>query len=192
MDIRFKQILLIAWLIISPIIVLGTDYYVASTDLNVRSGAGKEYSIVYTLQKGDEVEVLYKNGEWYKIKHLGVIGYAHGRFLVSTSDNYSTIEMYFTVFFLVVGFIGLWLFKRWRFEKRREQRRDYYRNEYLQSDEWQRKRYVVLRRDNWRCVYCGAPATQVHHKRYAKIRIGKEPIDWLVSICKGCHEAQHS
>lgn len=76
-------------------------------------------------------------------------------------------------------------------EIKRQNRRDYYINEYLKSDAWKRKRYVVLKRDNWKCVYCGAPATQVHHKRYAKINIGKEPIEWLVSICKPCHERQH-
>lgn len=83
-------------------------------------------------------------------------------------------------------------FKRWRFEVERKRRRDYYRNGYLKSDEWQRKRYVVLKRDNWRCINCGEPATQVHHKRYAKRDIGKEPIKWLVSLCNSCHEAQHN
>ena len=77
------------------------------------------------------------------------------------------------------------------FEIHRKRRRDYYRDEYLKSDAWQRKRYVVMRRDNWKCVYCGAPATQVHHKRYAKYNIGKEPIDWLVSVCKACHDTIH-
>jgi 5-methylcytosine-specific restriction endonuclease McrA len=77
------------------------------------------------------------------------------------------------------------------FEVQRKRRRDYYRDEYLKSDAWQRKRYVVMRRDNWKCVYCGAPATQVHHKRYAKWNIGKEPIDWLVSVCKACHDSIH-
>ena len=70
-------------------------------------------------------------------------------------------------------------------------RREYYRNVYLKSDAWKRKRYVVLKRDNWRCVYCGGRATQVHHTRYAKRNIGKEPIEWLVSICKTCHESKH-
>lgn len=56
---------------------------------------------------------------------------------------------------------------RWLLKKKREHRRTYYRNEYLKSDDWKRKRYVVLKGDNWRCVYCGAPATQVYHKRYA-------------------------
>ena len=63
--------------------------------------------------------------------------------------------------------------------------------EYLKTDAWQRKRYVVLKRDNWICQYCGVPATQVHHKRYAKYKIGKEPIKWLVSLCKPCHDKQH-
>jgi len=84
-----------------------------------------------------------------------------------------------------------WIFKSLIFESDRRDRRDYYRDEYLKSDAWKRKRYVVLRRDNWRCVYCGGRATQVHHKRYAKRNIGKEPIEWLVSVCKSCHDSQH-
>ena len=82
------------------------------------------------------------------------------------------------------------LLKPLRFEAKRKSRRDYYR-EYLKSDEWKRKRYVVLKRDNWRCVYCGAPATEVHHLKYAKWNIGKEPIEWLVSVCKNCHNSKH-
>jgi hypothetical protein len=82
-------------------------------------------------------------------------------------------------------------FWRWLFQSERERRRDYYRNDYLKSDAWQRKRYVVLRRDNWKCVYCGGRATQVHHKKYARRNIGKEPIEWLVSVCKPCHDLQH-
>ncbi|SDF09706.1 hypothetical protein SAMN05421825_1030 [Epilithonimonas hungarica] len=94
------------------------------------------------------------------------------------------------VFILFVA-LASWLFKQWMFETQRKNRRDYYRNVYLKSEAWQRKRYVVLKRDNWRCVYCGAKATQVHHTRYAKYNIGKEPIDWLVSVCYSCHEELH-
>lgn len=96
----------------------------------------------------------------------------------------------FLILLFAIG-IGLALLNRWLFERERKRRRDYYRNTYLKSEEWQRKRYVVLKRDGWRCVYCGAKATEVHHKRYAKYNIGKEPIDWLVSICKGCHYKEH-
>ncbi|WP_350101702.1 HNH endonuclease [Fulvivirga sp.] len=85
-----------------------------------------------------------------------------------------------------------WLFDRLIFIIKRNRRRNYYRNVYLQSDDWKRKRYVVLKRDNWTCVYCGSKATQVHHKKYAKRNIGKEPIKWLVSVCDSCHEKLHS
>jgi len=90
-----------------------------------------------------------------------------------------------------IGFVVVYAFKRWVFSVKRERRRNYYREKYLKSDDWQRKRYVVLKRDNWRCVYCGAPATQVHHKKYAKRNIGREPIDWLVSVCNKCHDSLH-
>ena len=62
---------------------------------------------------------------------------------------------------------------------------------YLKSDAWKRKRYVVFKRDNWTCQECGAKATQVHHLKYAKYQIGKEPIDLLVSLCSPCHRKKH-
>ena len=90
------------------------------------------------------------------------------------------------------GSFGVWIFRQLMLEENRVQRRDYYRNVYLKSEAWQRKRYVVLKRDNWRCAYCGERATEVHHTRYAKINIGKEPIDWLISVCKSCHDKKHN
>jgi 5-methylcytosine-specific restriction endonuclease McrA len=94
------------------------------------------------------------------------------------------------VIILCIGIV-LWAFKQFLFEIKRRRRQAYYRDVYLKSDEWQRKRYVVLRRDNWCCVYCGERATEVHHKKYAKYNIGREPIKWLVSVCKNCHESIH-
>jgi 5-methylcytosine-specific restriction endonuclease McrA len=91
---------------------------------------------------------------------------------------------------VILLFVSL-VIPRLIFNIKRERRRNYYLNEYLKSDEWKRKRYVVLKRDNWRCVYCGARATQVHHKKYARKNIGREPIEWLESICNSCHESQH-
>jgi 5-methylcytosine-specific restriction endonuclease McrA len=69
-------------------------------------------------------------------------------------------------------------------------RRGYYRDVYLKSAAWNRKRYLVLKRDNFTCVHCGRTATQVHHKKYARL-IGKEPLVWLESVCKICHEKLH-
>ena len=98
----------------------------------------------------------------------------------------------FSTLIIVFFAVAFWKLNCWWFEINRKRRRDYYRNVYLKSDAWQRKRYVVFKRDNWTCQCCGERATQVHHKRYAKYNIGREPIDWLVSICKPCHEAQHN
>ena len=75
--------------------------------------------------------------------------------------------------------------------QKRKARTERYHN-YLKSDDWQRKRSVVLKRDHFRCVYCGKNATQVHHKKYAKHKIGKEPIKLLVSVCAECHKKRHS
>jgi len=90
-----------------------------------------------------------------------------------TTDDYKIIL--FGIIAVLV-YILLLRYKRNLWEIQRIERRDYYRNVYLKSDAWKRKRYVVLKRDNWKCVYCGNRATQVHHTRYAKYNIGKEPL----------------
>jgi 5-methylcytosine-specific restriction endonuclease McrA len=94
-------------------------------------------------------------------------------------------------FISLIIFILFIAFSVWLREKRRIARRDYYR-QYLKSDAWKRKRYVVLKRDNWTCQSCGTKATQVHHMKYAKYKIGKEPIKWLVSLCASCHHKIHN
>jgi len=86
---------------------------------------------------------------------------------------------------LLVGFVLLVKFAtgKWVKSRKREQGRD----EYRKSDDWQRKRALVLKRDKYRCVYCRARASHVHYKRYAQRNIGSEPIEWLVSVCERCH-----
>tara|TARA_Y100000385_G_C12579711_1_gene419936 strand:- start:152 stop:454 length:303 start_codon:yes stop_codon:yes gene_type:complete len=96
----------------------------------------------------------------------------------------------FILFIWILIIIGLILLKRWAFNVKRKRRKEYYR-QYLKTDAWKRKRYVVLKRDNWTCQYCGGKATEVHHKKYARRNIGKEPIKWLVSICRNCHQEIH-
>lgn len=94
---------------------------------------------------------------------------------------------FLTPILITVIYIIIWVW--WR-EEKRIKRKNYYRK-YLKSDAWKRKRYVVLKRDNWTCKRCGAKAEQVHHKKYAR-NIGTEPIKWLESICKDCHYKIHN
>ena len=76
-----KHILLATLLTVSPLISFAADYYKATSDLNVRTGAGKESSVSFTLQKGDEVELLSKESNWYKIKYLEKTGYVNSIYL---------------------------------------------------------------------------------------------------------------
>ena len=92
---------------------------------------------------------------------------------------------------VLIILIAVAAFNHWMRRRNPKHRRDWYRNVYLKTEEWQRKRYVVLKRDNWCCVYCGASANQVHHKSYLQRNIGNEPIEWLVSIYGPCHDAKH-
>ncbi|MDR0839998.1 MAG: SH3 domain-containing protein [Christensenellaceae bacterium] len=43
------------------------DVYAATRPLNVRSGPGTNYSIVMTLNKGDQVTRIGQDGKWYKV-----------------------------------------------------------------------------------------------------------------------------
>lgn len=52
-----------------------------STNLNVRSGAGTNYSAIGKLYAGYKVEILEKVKEWYKIKYNSLIGYCHSDYI---------------------------------------------------------------------------------------------------------------
>ena len=76
--------------------------------------------------------------------------------------------MNFVLFWIIciAALVIAYRLNQWLFNLKRKRRREYYR-EYLKSDAKKRKRYVVLKRDNWTCQYCGDNATEVHHKKYA-------------------------
>jgi 5-methylcytosine-specific restriction endonuclease McrA len=53
---------------------------------------------------------------------------------------------------------------------------------------WRRLREQVLARDRHRCVVCGRPATQVHHRRPLVLGgAALPPLDELDSRCEECH-----
>ena len=62
--------------------VFSTDYYITTSDLNLRSGAGKNYKTLGTISKGDTVKLIDNTGKyWMKIQYHDKIGYSSKQFL---------------------------------------------------------------------------------------------------------------
>ena len=50
----------------------------------------------------------------------------------------------------------------------------------------------VLRRDGWRCQFCGAMANlEVHHQRF-RSHAGHDSEENLLTLCVSCHAEMHS
>ncbi len=51
--------------------------------LNLRSGPGTAHPILMQMYNDDWVDVLASSGNWREVRHQsGVVGWAHGRYLV--------------------------------------------------------------------------------------------------------------
>ena len=67
---------------------------------------------------------------------------------------------------------------------------------FYKSKEWDKVRNYVLMRDKYKCVICGRPAQEVHHKEHLSpdniwdVTVTLNP-DNLISLCKDCHFEQH-
>jgi len=108
-----RQILLVTLLTVSPLISFATDYYIATSDLNVRTGAGTAYSVSFTLRKGDEVELLSNENNWYKIRYLGKTGYAYPKYLKfsrTVPDTKSNTPQQIVNALLIGSYVSLALF----------------------------------------------------------------------------------
>ncbi len=64
---------------------LDNQYY-STTTLNVRSGAGTKYPVLFVLNKGDNVELISNHSRWFKINFEGDIGYVSGKYLKPKSS----------------------------------------------------------------------------------------------------------
>jgi hypothetical protein len=64
------------------------QYLVNSKTLNMRSGAGKENTIIAVLSMGDELKVLEKNENgWWSVEHNGLQGYVFSQLLVKDPNS---------------------------------------------------------------------------------------------------------
>lgn len=61
--------------------------------------------------------------------------------------------------------------------------------ELLKDPRWQKKRLLILARDEWRCQECfdDRSTLHVHHRRYTGSKPWEAPDEDLVTLCEGCH-----
>jgi 5-methylcytosine-specific restriction endonuclease McrA len=56
-----------------------------------------------------------------------------------------------------------------------------------EPNDYRELRRKVLKRDGWRCQYCGSMQNlQVHHRQFRN-QLGADEEDNLITLCKGCH-----
>ena len=61
----------------------------------------------------------------------------------------------------------------------------------LAPEPYDQLRKQVLRRDGWRCQFCGSRHNlQVHHKKLRSQQGSDDELN-LITLCAGCHENLH-
>jgi TM2 domain-containing membrane protein YozV len=83
---------IILMLAFSYIEVLAENLFVTTVDLNLRSGAGKNYESIIVITKGDTVGLLEQGDYWAKIKYNDIVGYSAKQYLkeVEVIENVET------------------------------------------------------------------------------------------------------
>ena len=76
---------------------VGVVYGTGSDGLNVRSGPGSGYSIIDALWDGDEVTIVEKTDNWYKISYNGKTGYSSADFIKIKEDSNHSSSLFLFV-----------------------------------------------------------------------------------------------
>jgi 5-methylcytosine-specific restriction endonuclease McrA len=62
----------------------------------------------------------------------------------------------------------------------------------LENREYEELCERVLRRDGWRCQFCGSRANlEVHHQRF-RSHSGDDTEENLITLCTNCHSSIHN
>lgn len=87
----FKKTLLP--LLLSCIAMLGSAQSAKTvTNLNLRNGPSTEYSILETIPKAEEVEILSCFEGWCKVRYGYQIGYVNKKYIFETSNTHNTVS----------------------------------------------------------------------------------------------------
>jgi len=83
--------------------------------------------------------------------------------------------------------------KDWFLDNKLKKGYDVLPENFYNSLEWAKTRIKILRRDNFRCKYCGKLANHVDHLNSAKYypQIALDPNN-LISSCESCHNKRHN
>ena len=104
----------------------------------------------------------------------------------------------FGILFLIIILLLWFRFKNKRQPQTCEKRQSQTYEDLLLTPEWKSKRCYILKRDNYKCQWCGKQEQlQVHHKYYSKypnnvkVQPWNYPNDALITLCNECHQKAH-
>ena len=65
---------------------------VNDSNVNFRSGAGMNYSVLDTLDYGDSVTIEGRSGDWYKVSHGGQTGYMMAQYITPRYHRFTDVD----------------------------------------------------------------------------------------------------
>ena len=80
-------ILMIAIMLFTVNITKATTVEVTTDNLNFRREASTDSEIIMALQIGNKCELIAEEGNWYKVKYLGYIGYISKDYAKKEQNN---------------------------------------------------------------------------------------------------------
>lgn len=60
---------------------------ITTSNLNMRTGESTRHKIITTIKKGEKVEVLDREGSWWKVKYNNKTGYSYKNYLTIVNNN---------------------------------------------------------------------------------------------------------
>ena len=58
--------------------------WVTASTMHIRSGPGTDYEAIGGTKYGERLQILAKEGDWYQVQILGLVGYVSGQYLSFT------------------------------------------------------------------------------------------------------------